>query len=71
MAKGKEAIDVGHEITDLLLEWRPKMNCQDVASTIMHALERYSITLEGSGESGLRSCLYELDKKINNRIRSI
>lgn len=67
----KEAIDVGDEMANLLLAWRPEMNGEDVASAIMHALERYSITIEGSGESGLRSCLYALKEKSDNRIRSI
>ena len=71
MEKEKKAIDVGHEMADLLLAWRPEMNCQDVTSAIMHALERYSIEIEGPGETGLRTCLFELNNNIENRIMSI
>ena len=56
--KEKEAIDVGHKMSQVLLEWRPEMNAEDIASAIMHALEDYSTTIEGSGESGLRACLF-------------
>ena len=69
--KNKEAIDVGYEMARLLLEWRPEMSGEDVASAIMHALERYSIELEGSGESGLRGCLYSLRESIDKRMMSI
>ena len=69
--KEKEAIDVRHEISQVLLEWRPEMNAENVVSAIMHALEDYSITIEGSGESGLRACLFALKEKSDNRIRSI
>ena len=71
MAKQREAIDVGHEMADLLLEWRPKMSPDDVVDAIMHALERYSIELEGPGESGLLRCLRLLEENIEERIRSI
>ena len=67
----KEAIDVGHEIAELLLAWRPEMSAEDVADAIMHALERYSIEIEGPGEIGLRSCLYRLSEGIAARHRSI
>ena len=67
----KKAIDVGHEMADLLLAWRPELSSGDVASAVMHALERYSIQLEGSRESGLRGCLFELKDRIDKRIMSI
>ncbi len=51
MAQDKKAIDIGHEMAELLVQRRPEMNGKDVASTTMHALERYAISLEGSGES--------------------
>lgn len=69
--KNKEAIDVGYEMARLLLEWRPEMSGEDVASAIMHALERYSIELEGPGETGLRVCLFKLREMIEERNRSI
>ena len=69
--KEKKAIDVGHEMAQVLLEWRPEMNGEVIASAIMHALERYSINIEGPGESGLSTCLFALKEKIDNRIRSI
>ncbi len=67
----KKACDVGQEIASLLIEWRPKMAPQDIASAIMHGLERYSIDLEGSGESGLSFCMQELEDAIEKRRMSI
>lgn len=58
-------------MAELLLQWRPKFDGDDVSSAIMHALERYSIALEGSGEMGLLTCLRSLEQKIEGRIRSI
>ena len=55
----------------LLLAHHPQMDGPDVASAIMHALERYSIQLEGPGETGLRTCLFELQSKIDQRLKSI
>lgn len=52
MAQEEKAIDIGHEMAELLVQWRPEMNGEDVARAVMHALERYSMSLEGSGESG-------------------
>ena len=71
MAQHKRAIDVGHAMAELLLEWRPNMDGEDVASAIMHALERYSIELEGPGETGMRTCLFRLKAKVNERIMSL
>ena len=71
MREEKKAIDVGHEMAHLLLEWRPEMSPRDVATAIMHSLEKYSIELEGPGETGLRSCLYELRGQGDKRLRSI
>lgn len=68
--KAKEPIDVGHEIAKMLLAWRPNLSAGEVAAAIMHALERYSIKTEGSGETGLRTCLYEMQVRINDRYRS-
>ena len=67
----KEPVDIGKEMANLLVEWRPQMAPQDIAKAIMYALERYSIDLEGSGEGGLSSCMYELENKLEERRRSI
>ena len=46
----KTAMDVGHEIAAILKAWRPDMDhSEDVGSAIGHALERYSIDVEGPG----------------------
>ena len=71
MAQDKRPIDVGHEITALLQDWRPEMDADAVTDAIMHALERYSINLEGGSETGMRSCLFRLRDKIDQRIRSL
>ena len=71
MAQEEKAIDIGHEMAELLVQWRPEMNGEDVARAVMHALERYSMSLEGSGESGIRSCLFNLKDMVESRIRSL
>lgn len=69
--KSSEAIDVGHAMAKLLLEWRPNFSRDDVNRAIMHALERYSITIEGSNEAELAACLHDLKEKIDRRVMSI
>ena len=71
MAQEEKAIDVGHEMAELLVQWQPEMNGEDVARAVMHALERYSISLEGSGESGILSCMFNLKDVVESRIRSL
>ena len=71
MAKEKKAIDVGEEIADLLAEWRPQINGEDVASAIIYALEHYSVELEGGSESGMSGCLFRLRAKVDQRIREL
>ena len=71
MTTEKQAIDIGHDMADLLLAWRPQFSSSDVASAIMHALEHYSVELEGPGETGLRTCLFQLKDKIDHRIMLI
>ena len=66
----KEAIHVGHEIAKLLLDWRPEMGHEDVATAIMHALERYSIDNQNPDESELRTIFVYLERKIEERQRS-
>lgn len=65
------AFDVGTEMAAMLLAWRPEMDADAVSAAVMHALERYSIEIEGPGEVGLRGCLYRLSERINARHRSI
>ena len=67
----KNHADVGKEMGDLLLAWRPKMSPEDVADALMSALEFYSMGLEGPSEVGLRSGLYRLTDRIEARHRSI
>ena len=73
MATDKKAIDVGHDIADLLLAWRPNRrgSSEDVALAIMYALERYSIEVEGPGETLLRGSLVELRDGIDRRLMAI
>ena len=66
-----EPTEVGHTIGSLFKEWKPAMNPEEVARAIMHALERYSIDLEGSSESGLSGCLSSLESHIAQRRRGI
>lgn len=67
----RKPIDIGREIAELLIAWRPEIDGEDVASAIMHALERYSIQIEGGAEGGLRWCLNELGPKIQERLQAI
>ena len=67
----KNAMAVGHKITELLQAWRPDMDSEDVASALMHAMEWYSINVEGPGETKLRGCLYELQEKVKARMMAI
>ncbi len=71
--KAKEPIDVGHDVGDLLIAWRPniKRSGKDVSAAIMHALEHYSIEREGSEESGLSAIIHYLSKDLEARYRSI
>ena len=71
MAQQKDDLQVGHEIADLLHQWRPEINGEDVAGAIMIALERYSITVEGGSEHGMRSCLFKLKDMVETRIRGL
>ena len=66
----KEAIDVGYEIAKLLLDWRPEMGHEDVATAIMQPLERYSIDNQNSNESELRTIFGYLERMIEERERS-
>ena len=52
----KNSMEVGHELADILVDWNEsvaKPTPEDLASAIMHALERFSTTVEGSKESYL------------------
>lgn len=67
----KEQMEMGHKIAAMLLDWRPKMNPEDVSGAIMSALERYSIDTEGSSESGLSACMSKLEREFKRRRMSI
>ena len=56
---------------NLLLDWRPGMSSEDVASAVMSALEKYSIEIEGPGESGMRGILVHLKEKCDQRWQGI
>ena len=71
MDNEKEAIDVGREFTSSLSVWRPEMSPKDVIAAIMHALEWYSVKVEGPGEIGLGRCLYELREEADLRLKSL
>ena len=73
MTTEQSDIEVGCAMADILVEWRPgpEIADGDIAGAIMHALERYSITLEGPREAGLASCFFELERMIEERRRSI
>ena len=71
MSEDERAMDVGQEIANLLLILEPKMEPEDIVGALMHALERYSIELEGASESELSQCIHELRERLDNRLRSI
>ena len=66
-----EEIEMGDELSSLLLDWKPTMSPEALAGAIMHTLERYSTKLEGGSEVGLSSCLTNLRREIEVRIRAI
>ena len=72
MADERKAIDVGHEMADVLLKWRPNIGSatDDVASALMHAMEWYSTESEQVSESGLRALVFKVKDGINMRIMS-
>ena len=70
----KNSMEVGHELADILVDWHgsvAKPTPEDLARAIMHALERFSTTAEGTKESYLGGILYSLDHKIEERQRAI
>ena len=67
MPDEKTAQDIGGEIASLLMEWRPEMDSQDVASAIMSALEQSSIKLEGGSEGRLLGWLNVLEEAVQRR----
>lgn len=64
-----EAIDAGHKMADVLLEWRPDIreSYEDAASAIMHTMERYSIESEGASEGGMQALFSALERKMKER----
>ena len=67
----RDDFKVGFEIATLLQSWRPTMSPEEIASALMHSLERYSIEVEGPSESGLSACMSLLKKLIDERRMSI
>ena len=70
----RKAIDVGHEMGALLFAWDLTSSGdarRDVAIAIMHALESYSIAIEGPRETLLQGCLYHLKHEIYRRLMAI
>lgn len=47
------------------------MSPRDVVAAIMHALEWYSIKVEGLGEIGLERCLYEPREEADLRLKPL
>ena len=71
MAQDKKPMDVGHQIADILTDWRPNEGSQeDIADAIMHALERYNINVAPTMESELRTIFVFLEHKMDERQRS-
>ena len=68
MAQDKKAIDVGHEVADILIGWRPSEGyAEDIASAVMCALERYNIEVAPDLESELRTIFVYLDRQMDER----
>lgn len=67
----RDDFKVGFEIATLLQSWRPTMSPEEVASALMHALERYSIEVEWPSGSGLSACMSLSKKLIDERRMSI
>ena len=70
--KELEPIEVGNNMAKALLEWnkRDRVDGKDVATAVMHLLERYSIEREGSGEGFLKSIFVHLDNQMKERWKS-
>ena len=66
-----DALTIGHVMANQLLAWRPTMSTEDVASALMHAMERYSIQLEGPSESGMRGIIHHLQDYMERRLRAM
>ena len=65
---GKQPMDIGHEIADILLTNYPEQGHEEeISSVIMHVLERYSIEIEGPGESSLAAIMGNLEEKLKVR----
>ena len=68
MTQERQPIDVSREIADILTEWRPEAGShEDVATAIMHTLERYTINVAPTEESELRTIFQVLQSMIEER----
>ena len=71
MTEGKQAIDVGHEIADVLEKWRPNEgSAEDIATAVIHGLIRYNINVAPTLESELRTIFNYLERMIEEEQRS-
>ena len=71
MVQAKEPIDVGHEIANILKGWRPcEGSAKDIATAVLHALERYNIDTAPTLESELRTIFAYLRQMMDERSRS-
>ena len=67
----KRAFDVGREIADILIQWRPQEgSTEDIAEAVMAALGRYNLTVAPTMESELRTIFVYLREKMEYRSRS-
>lgn len=72
LSANRPPIEVGTDIASILIAWdKSKPTPVQIASAFMHALEQYSMEVEGGSESILRGILYSLEHKAGERFRSI
>ena len=68
MAQEKQPLDISREIADILTDWRPEAGShEDIATAIMHTLERYTINVAPTEESELRTIFVVLQRMIEER----
>ena len=72
MAQDKKPFEVGHDISDILVDWRPQEgSTEDIADAVMDALEQYNLAVAETMESELRTIFVYLDQKMKERLRSM
>ena len=68
----REPIHIGHGMAAVLHSWRSERgHSTEIASAMMHLLERYSGLVEGPGEGYLSDIMGALEEKIRERYRSM